>query len=86
MTKKTKMRNPLNEARWNRFKANKRGLISMWVFGILFFLSLFAEFIANDKPLLVHYDQQWYMPIFNQYAETEFGGEFESEADYTDHM
>ncbi|MFA0194691.1 ABC transporter permease [Vibrio artabrorum] len=76
--------NPLAEARWLRFKANKRGFISLWIFTILFGLSLFAEMIANDKPLLVSYDNQWFVPIINQYAETEFGGEFETEADYKD--
>lgn len=77
-------KNPLNQARWLRFKANKRGFWSMWIFSALFVLSLFAEIIANDKPLLVEYDSQWYFPIATQYAETEFGGEFETEADYTD--
>ncbi|MEZ9566026.1 ABC transporter permease [Vibrio artabrorum] len=76
--------NPLAEARWLRFKANKRGFVSLWIFTILFGLSLFAEMIANDKPLLVSYDNQWFVPIINQYAETEFGGEFETEADYKD--
>ncbi|OMO22125.1 ABC transporter permease [Vibrio lentus] len=76
--------NPLAEARWLRFKANKRGFISLWIFTILFGLSLFAEIIANDKPLLVSYDNQWFVPVFNEYAETEFGGEFETEADYKD--
>ncbi|MEH0689377.1 ABC transporter permease [Vibrio cholerae] len=79
-----KRRKPLNEARWQRFKANKRGFWSLWIFLVLFTVSLFAELIANDKPLLVEYDQQWYFPIVQQYAETEFGGEFETEADYTD--
>lgn len=77
-------KNPLNQARWQRFKANKRGFWSMWIFGALFAISLFAEVIANDKPLLVEFNNQWYLPIVNQYAETEFGGEFETEADYTD--
>ena len=76
--------NPLAEARWLRFKANKRGFISLWIFTILFGLSLFAEIIANDKPLLVSYDNQWFIPVINEYAETEFGGEFETEADYKD--
>ncbi|CAH6784359.1 putative oligopeptide ABC transporter membrane subunit YejE [Vibrio chagasii] len=76
--------NPLAEARWLRFKANKRGFISLWIFTILFGLSLFAEIIANDKPLLVSYDNQWFVPVMNEYAETEFGGEFETEADYKD--
>ncbi len=79
-----KRSNPLNEARWLRFKANKRGYWSLWVFMVLFVISLFAELIANDKPLLVEYNSQWYYPIVEQYAETEFGGEFETEADYTD--
>tara|TARA_Y100000588_G_scaffold381686_1_gene467797 strand:- start:33 stop:1055 length:1023 start_codon:yes stop_codon:yes gene_type:complete len=76
--------NPLAEARWLRFKANKRGFISLWIFTLLFGLSLFAEIIANDKPLLVSYDGQWFVPVINEYAETEFGGEFETEADYKD--
>ncbi len=79
-----KRSNPLNEARWLRFKANKRGYWSLWIFLVLFVISLFAELIANDKPLLVEYNSQWYYPIAEQYAETEFGGEFETEADYTD--
>lgn len=84
MLLKKKRTNPLNEARWLRFKANKRGFWSMWIFGLLFIVSLFAELIANDKPLLVEFDSHWYFPIATQYAETEFGGEFETEADYTD--
>ncbi|MGY3571748.1 ABC transporter permease [Vibrio paucivorans] len=84
MVLKKKHKNPINEARWQRFRANKRGLWSLWIFGILFVLSLFAELIANDKPLLVEYDQAWYFPVLKPYAETEFGGEFETEADYTD--
>ncbi|RTZ17242.1 ABC transporter permease [Vibrio aquaticus] len=81
---KNKVRNPLNEARWLRFKANRRGFWSLWIFSVLFVVSLFAEIIANDKPLLVEYQNEWYFPIAQQYAETEFGGEFETEADYTD--
>ncbi|CAM2865379.1 MULTISPECIES: ABC transporter permease [Vibrio] len=79
-----KRRNPLNEARWLRFRANKRGYWSLWIFMTLFLISLFAELIANDKPLLVKYQGGWYYPVITQYAETEFGGEFETEADYTD--
>ncbi|WP_434362037.1 ABC transporter permease [Parasalinivibrio latis] len=76
--------NPLVQARLQRFKANKRGYWSMWFFAALFVLSLFAELIANDKPLMVSYDGGWYFPVFQSYAETDFGGEFEAEADYTD--
>ncbi|WP_237360208.1 ABC transporter permease [Vibrio marisflavi] len=81
---KEKRSNPLNQARWQRFRANKRGWWSLWFFAVLFFISLFAEFIANDKPLLVDYKNEWYFPIFHQYPETQFGGEFQTEADYTD--
>ncbi len=75
---------PITERRWNNFKANKRGYWSLWIFLVLFFVSLFAEFISNDKPLLISYDGGYYMPVFNTYAETTFGGEFETEADYRD--
>ncbi|KMV31501.1 ABC transporter permease [Photobacterium swingsii] len=76
--------NPLTEQRWLRFKAHRRGYFSLWIFSVLFIVSLFAELIANDKPLLINFDSQWYFPIVEQYAETEFGGEFATEADYTD--
>ncbi len=75
---------PLTEQRWLRFKAHRRGYFSLWIFSVLFIVSLFAELIANDKPLLINFDSQWYFPIVEQYAETEFGGEFATEADYTD--
>ncbi|NOH72910.1 ABC transporter permease [Vibrio pectenicida] len=82
--KKNKVANPLNQARWHRFKANKRGYWSLCIFMVLFVASLFAELIANDKPLLIEYENAWYFPITTQYAETIFGGEFETEADYKD--
>jgi len=75
---------PINQRRLANFKDNKRGYISLYLFAVLFFVSLFAEFIANDKPAVVYYDQELYLPIFNTYSETTFGGEFESEADYRD--
>lgn len=75
---------PINERRWQNFKANKRGYWSLWIFAFLFVTSLFAEFIANDKPLLIKYDGSYYTPIFKTYTETAFGGEFETEADYRD--
>jgi len=79
-----KQTNPLNEARWQRFKTNRRGFWSLWLFSLLFIMSLLAEVIANDKPLFISYDNQWFFPVANAYAETRFGGEFETEADYTD--
>jgi len=75
---------PLNRRRLNNFKRNRRGYWSFWIFSVLFVLSLFAEFIANDKPVLVRYDSALYYPVLNTYPETVFGGEFEAEADYTD--
>jgi len=69
---------------WLRFKANRRGLYSLWLFSIIFILSLFAEFISNDKPLIVQYQNEYYFPVFTFYKETEFGGDFETEADYQD--
>jgi microcin C transport system permease protein len=75
---------PINRRRWNNFKANKRGYWSLWLFLLLFVLSLFAEFIANDKPLLIKFDGHYYTPVFHSYPETAFGGEFQTEADYRD--
>ena len=69
---------------WLRFKANRRGYISLWLFGILFVLSLFAEVLLNDKPLLVKYQGELYFPFLVSYPETTFGGDFETEADYKD--
>ena len=71
---------PLNRRRIERFKANKRGWWSLWLFLILFGLSLGAELIANDKPLVVRYDGEWYFPVAKRYPETAFGGEFPLEA------
>jgi microcin C transport system permease protein len=75
---------PLNRRRWQTFKANRRGYWSLWIFLVLFALSLCAEFIANDKPILIQYEGQYYFPIFKAYSETDFGGVFETEADYRD--
>jgi microcin C transport system permease protein len=75
---------PLNRRRWRNFRANKRGYWSFWIFSILFVVTLFAEFIANDKPFLVEYDGHLYVPVLFSYPETTFGGDFETEADYRD--
>lgn len=74
----------INQRRADRFFANRKAVWSLWIFGFVFVLSLFAEFIANDKPLVVSYDGGYYFPVFVNYAETEFGGEFETTADYKD--
>ena len=75
---------PINRRRWNNFKANGRGYWSLWIFLVLFVLSLFAELIANDKPLLVKFEGEYYTPVLKAYPETAFGGEFLTEADYRD--
>ncbi|MCX7353521.1 MAG: ABC transporter permease [Alphaproteobacteria bacterium] len=75
---------PLTRRRIDNFRANRRGVWSLWLFLFLFVGSLFAEFIANDKPFLVYYDGGFYMPIFEAYPETTFGGEFPTETDYQD--
>lgn len=75
---------PLNKRRWSNFKKNRRAYWSLWIFGILFTLSLFAEFLANDKPILVSYRGEIRMPVFTFYAETDFGGDFRTEAAYSD--
>ncbi|HWR80249.1 MAG TPA: ABC transporter permease [Pseudomonas sp.] len=73
---------PLNQRRFDLFKAHKRGWWSLWLFLTLFVLSLGAELIANDKPLVVRYDGGWYFPVFKRYPETTFGGEFPLQANY----
>jgi microcin C transport system permease protein len=75
---------PLTRRRLDNFRTNKRGFWSLWIFLVLFVISLFAEFITNDRPLLVHYDGANYFPIFHDYPETTFGGFLPSEADYRD--
>ena len=75
---------PLTRRRLINFCRNRRGFWSLWIFLAIFFVSLFAEFIANDKPLLVAYDGELFTPVFVAYPETEFGGEFLTEADYRD--
>ncbi|HZJ92783.1 MAG TPA: ABC transporter permease [Thiopseudomonas sp.] len=73
---------PINQRRFARFKLHKRGWYSLWLFLILFILSLGAEFIANDKPLVVSYDGALYFPVVKRYPETTFGGEFPLQANY----
>jgi microcin C transport system permease protein len=75
---------PLTRRRLDRFRANKRGYWALWLFLALFFLSLVAELIANDKPLLVRYDGAFYCPVFVEYPEITFGGDLPSETDYRD--
>lgn len=73
-----------NQRTWRRFKANKRGYYSLLIFTVLFVLSLFAEVLSNDKPLMMSYKGDWFFPVLVSYPETKFGGDFETEADYND--
>ena len=75
---------PINQQRWQRFRRNRRAWWSLWLFLGVFILSLGSEFIANERPLLVRYADQWYFPIFVRYSELDFGGDFDVRADYTD--
>ena len=69
---------------WDRFKSNRRNLYSLYIFSFIFILSLFAEVISNDKPIIMSIDEKIYIPILISYPETEFGGVFDTEANYKD--
>ncbi len=75
---------PIFKRRLKRFKNNKRAFISLIIFTFLFIVSLFAELIANDKPIIVNYNGNYYFPILFTYSDKEFGGFFDTEADYKD--
>ena len=75
---------PINRRRLDNFRANRRGYWSLWIFLFLFLISLFAEFLANDKPIFIQYDGRFFFPILVSYPETIFGGDFETEAEYSD--
>jgi len=74
---------PINRRRWENFKANRRGYWSLWIFLGLFIFSLFAELVANDKPLLVRYKGETLYPVVVDYPESKFGG-FLAITDYKD--
>ena len=71
-------------SRWQRFRHSRVGYASLWIFMILFGLSMCAELIANDKPLVVRYEGQFYFPIAKNQAETVFGGDFSTPTDFLD--
>ncbi|GAA0784748.1 ABC transporter permease [Marinobacterium sediminicola] len=75
---------PIQRRRLQTFKRNRRGYWSLWIFLLLFGASLFAELIANDRPLIISHQQQLYWPLLNDYTEVDFGGEFPLPADYRD--
>ncbi|MGL1830557.1 UNVERIFIED_CONTAM: ABC transporter permease subunit [Acinetobacter sp. HSTU-ASm16] len=75
---------PVMQQRLTRFKQNRLGFICLIVFAVIFVLAIFSELIANDKPLVVKYQQSYYFPVIQSYPETTFGGIFETETDYKD--
>ncbi len=75
---------PISARRWRNFRANRRGYWSLWIFLVLFVISLFAEFIANDRPIFIHVDGRNYFPVVFTYPDTDFGDVFGTAADYLD--
>ena len=75
---------PINQRRFRQFRANRRGMLSLVMFGLLFVTSLFAEVLANNRPLLIYYDGHFYSPILRDYPETAFGGDLPTNAVYDD--
>jgi len=75
---------PLNQRRWRNFRRNGRAFWSLVMFSVIFTITLCAEFVANDKPILIQYRGEFYAPIFQFYPETAFGGDFQTEAIYRD--
>ncbi len=76
--------NPIWRRQWRAFRRNRRGFWSLGLFLVLFVVSLGAEFVANDRPIMVQYQGDLYFPVFKTYPETTFGGLFETEANYRD--
>jgi microcin C transport system permease protein len=74
---------PLNQRRWRNFKANRRAFWSLWIFLVLYGVSLFAELLANDRPVLVRHNGEYYTPVFSFYPEIAFGGDLRTEAKYS---
>ena len=75
---------PVTRRRIQNFKANRRGYWSFWIFLALLAITLPAEFVANEKPLVVYFDGGLYFPVMRDYAETTFGGDLPTSAVYTD--
>jgi microcin C transport system permease protein len=69
---------------WQRFKRNRRGYVSLWIFAIAVVVSLLAEVLSNDRPLIVKYKGEFYFPLVNSYPEKTFGGDFETPTDFLD--
>jgi len=83
MTPSTRSLSP-NQRAWARFKRNRLGVISLWLFGALLALSTFAELVSNDRPLVARYQGEWFFPMFRNQPETRFGGDFLTPTDWKD--
>jgi len=77
---------PMIQTRLQRFRQNRLGFFCLILFSLIFVVSLAANLIANEKPLLVKYQQSFYFPVFKSYPETTFGGVFETEAVSRNHI
>ncbi len=75
---------PITQRRLERFRRNRRGVWSLWIFSTLFVTAMGAEFLSNDRPIVIRYDHHWYWPVWRDYSETTFGGDLETDADYRD--
>lgn len=73
-----------NQRAWARFKRNRLGYVSLWIFGVLLLLTTAAELISNDKPLLARINGQWYLPVFANPTEKALGGDFETPTEWKD--
>src|SRR3954463_12153375 len=80
---RTRAQSPGRRA-WRRFRSNRLGYVSLVVFAVLFGISLLAEVVSNDKPLVVRYEGHWYFPLVQTLPETTFGGDFPTPTDYLD--
>src|ERR1700716_1219701 len=69
---------------WRRFRSNRLGYVSLLVFAVLFGVSLIAELVSNDKPLVARYNGHWYFPVIETLPETTFGGDFPTPTDFLD--
>ena len=78
------IKHPVWQARIHRFRRNRLGFVSLIMFSLIFLACMGANLIANDKPMLVNYQNHWYFPIVKSYPETTFGGVFETETNYQD--
>ena len=79
-----RFRNPVDQRQWQAFRDNKRGYWSLWLFSVIFVICMGAEFVANDRPILISYQGSLYTPVFRDYPETTFGGMFDTTTDYRD--